>query len=351
MDLPQEPTWRNVPRTSPANSPVWPGRDIWGECRPRPTTFTTLGSSWRRTLLRVLWMGCSLGRASFIPLRCSRTWPGWARSACGACSEPRWRRRFQPITTGRTAGPDRRLTSSRSAGFKIREGSYADYIRALRGLSGQVGDTIEVRWRDQHTERRHAAQVQVQYPPSWTYYRSCVWFLQELLIFAIGARVFWKRPDDDSAQLFFAVCIVTVGAFMGGYHWTEIVTEPLLDLSVRAVRGLRAGGQSPFLSGLPASQSHSGAASPVGLGRSLRDSDGIPARAVGKHVRGPVVGAAPGRLADRRGVSGCARARPGVHRSGGVSLRVVHPLPGVQLPPCADPRPSATRSSGSCWPR
>ena len=68
----------------------------------------------------------------------------------------------------------------------------------------------------------------VQYPPSWTYYRSCVWFLQELLIFAIGARVFWKRPDDDSAQLFFAVCIVTVGAFMGGYHWTEIVTEPLL---------------------------------------------------------------------------------------------------------------------------
>ncbi len=40
--------------------------------------------------------------------------------------------------------------------------------------------------------------------------------------------MFWKRPDDDSAQLFFAVCIVTVGAFMGGYHWTEIVTEPLL---------------------------------------------------------------------------------------------------------------------------
>ena len=68
----------------------------------------------------------------------------------------------------------------------------------------------------------------MQYPPSWTYYRSCVWFLQELLIFAIGARVFWKRPDDDSAKLFFAVCIVTVGAFMGGYHWTEIVTEPLL---------------------------------------------------------------------------------------------------------------------------
>ena len=42
------------------------------------------------------------------------------------------------------------------------------------------------------------------------------------------ARVFWKKPEDESAQLFFAVCIVTVGAFMGGYHWTEIVTEPWL---------------------------------------------------------------------------------------------------------------------------
>jgi transcriptional regulator with GAF, ATPase, and Fis domain len=110
----------------------------------------------------------------------------------------------------------------------IREKSYADYIQALRSLSGQIGDTIEVRWRDQHTLETRTAAVLVQCPPSWTYYRSCVWFLQELLIFAIGARVLWKRPDDDCAQLFFAVCIVTVGAFMGGYHWTEIVTEPVL---------------------------------------------------------------------------------------------------------------------------
>jgi transcriptional regulator with GAF, ATPase, and Fis domain len=108
----------------------------------------------------------------------------------------------------------------------IRERSYGDYIRALRSLNAKVGETIDVRWRDARSQDQHSAQVLVQYPPSWTYYRSCVWFLQELLIFAIGARVFWKRPEDASAQLFFAVCIVTVGAFMGGYHWTEIVAEP-----------------------------------------------------------------------------------------------------------------------------
>jgi transcriptional regulator with GAF, ATPase, and Fis domain len=110
----------------------------------------------------------------------------------------------------------------------IHERSYGDYIRALRSLSEQIGETINVQWRDAKTQERRSAQVLVQYPPPWTYYRSCVWFFQELLIFAIGARVFWKRPEDASAQLFFGVCIVTVGAFMGGYHWTEIVAEPAL---------------------------------------------------------------------------------------------------------------------------
>ena len=105
---------------------------------------------------------------------------------------------------------------------------YAAYIRAMRGLSGQIGRPIEVRWRDQTSGTVHKGRATVQYPPSRTYVWSLVWFFQELLIFGIGARVFWKRPNDASARLFFALCIVTVGAFMGGYHWTEIVFEPAL---------------------------------------------------------------------------------------------------------------------------
>jgi transcriptional regulator with GAF, ATPase, and Fis domain len=112
--------------------------------------------------------------------------------------------------------------------WELSTGIYADYIQALRGLRGQIGKTIKVRWRDQVTQEIRSAQVTVQYPPARTYFWSCVWFMQELLILGIGARVFWKRPKDDSAQLFFVLCIVTAGAFMGGYHWTEIVVEPLL---------------------------------------------------------------------------------------------------------------------------
>ena len=132
----------------------------------------------------------------------------------------------------------------------------------MRGLNDQVGRTVKVIWKDSRTQEIHAAQAVVRYPPTRSYVWSCVWFFQELLIFAVGARVFWKRPDDDSARLFFALCIVTVGAYMGGYHWTEIVVRPGLDLSVRVLRSLRAGGQPALLPGLPPAEPRVPASSP-----------------------------------------------------------------------------------------
>ena len=96
-------------------------------------------------------------------------------------------------------------------------------------LNGQIGRTIEVRWRD-HASRvrcgraarrcniRRAGRISGRRSGSCRSCRSS----------SIGARVFWKRPNDDSARLFFVLCIVTVGAFMGGYHWTEIVFQPAL---------------------------------------------------------------------------------------------------------------------------
>lgn len=57
---------------------------------------------------------------------------------------------------------------------------------------------------------------------------SIVWFAMESLIFWMGWVVFRRRPEDDSAALFFLMCIVTVGAYMGGYHWLEIAGSPPL---------------------------------------------------------------------------------------------------------------------------
>lgn len=57
---------------------------------------------------------------------------------------------------------------------------------------------------------------------------SIVWFAVDSLIFWLGWLVFRNRPEDDSVAMFFLMCIVTVGAYMGGYHWLQIAGSPAL---------------------------------------------------------------------------------------------------------------------------
>jgi transcriptional regulator with GAF, ATPase, and Fis domain len=105
---------------------------------------------------------------------------------------------------------------------------YNDFVNAIREIRSQEGRRVEVVWTKGEGGPVASAMARVRYRPTRTYLWSLIWFVQEMLIYALGARVFWKRPRDDSALLFFALCMATVGAYMGGYHWTEIVFEPWL---------------------------------------------------------------------------------------------------------------------------
>jgi transcriptional regulator with GAF, ATPase, and Fis domain len=59
---------------------------------------------------------------------------------------------------------------------------------------------------------------------------SLIWLLLKGALFAIGTVVYWKRPNDEAAVRFYVLCIVTLGAYIGGYHWTQIVTQPVLSI-------------------------------------------------------------------------------------------------------------------------
>ena len=59
---------------------------------------------------------------------------------------------------------------------------------------------------------------------------SVLWFFLKMLLFTVGALVLWKRPTDSAAAQFFFVCVVTLSAYMGGYHWNHIATQPALIL-------------------------------------------------------------------------------------------------------------------------
>jgi len=72
--------------------------------------------------------------------------------------------------------------------------------------------------------------LEVGRPPLETLAPSLLWFLLKIGLFIVGAIVFWKRPQDRSAAQFFLFCLVSFGAYMGGYHWWRIVTQPTLIL-------------------------------------------------------------------------------------------------------------------------
>ena len=57
---------------------------------------------------------------------------------------------------------------------------------------------------------------------------SVAWFLIEMIVFAIGAVIFLKRPRDRSAGLFVALCATSIIAFMGAFHWSDLVGTRLL---------------------------------------------------------------------------------------------------------------------------
>ena len=187
-------------------------------------------SPWRRRLVRAFWLGCSLGALLYsIAVLGHVAGMGTIGVRCmfGTSIEEDIPAEYRWYESRPIKGDELRSIGDHPISEQAYVG-YSDYIRAVRDMRHRIGEMIPVQWRDQSTQAVHSSYVLVQKPPGSTYFWSGVWFLQELLIFLIGARVFWKRPNDESARLFFILCIVTVGAFMGGYHWTEIVVEPWL---------------------------------------------------------------------------------------------------------------------------
>jgi transcriptional regulator with GAF, ATPase, and Fis domain len=59
---------------------------------------------------------------------------------------------------------------------------------------------------------------------------SLLWFLLKASLLLVGAWVWWKKPHEPAAEQFYLMCLVTVGAFIGGYHWSHLVVQPALLL-------------------------------------------------------------------------------------------------------------------------
>ncbi|MBS0201333.1 MAG: sigma 54-interacting transcriptional regulator [Planctomycetes bacterium] len=112
---------------------------------------------------------------------------------------------------------------------------YGETNPLAAGLPPLVQDGQGVRWvrieyiRPGATERVTGA-VKLQSVPSSEIGVTLIWFMLQLLIFAVGAIAFWSRPFDEAARRFFAMCTATLGAFVGGFHWSMIAGSFWLTL-------------------------------------------------------------------------------------------------------------------------
>jgi transcriptional regulator with GAF, ATPase, and Fis domain len=118
-------------------------------------------------------------------------------------------------------------------------GRFSAQIRMLRALSELRNDPdpdyvrtdengtreILIQFRGEGEKEVHEVWAPLRTLPLEELVPSILWFALKFGLFAVGALVFWKRPNDRSAAQFFLLCIVTLGAYMGGYHWLRISTQ------------------------------------------------------------------------------------------------------------------------------
>lgn len=89
---------------------------------------------------------------------------------------------------------------------------------------------VTVKFRHPNSPEVFTTEVKVQSVPLHEVGLTLIWFVLELIIFSVGAVAFWSRPFDDAARLFFAMCSVTLAAFVGGFHWWTVGSTFLLNL-------------------------------------------------------------------------------------------------------------------------
>jgi transcriptional regulator with GAF, ATPase, and Fis domain len=89
---------------------------------------------------------------------------------------------------------------------------------------------VRIQYRDPDEAAVHSVWCRVGAPPLESLAPAVLWLCLKAGLFAVGFLVFWKRPTDQSAAQFFLLCTVTFGAYIGGYHWWQILTRPALLL-------------------------------------------------------------------------------------------------------------------------
>lgn len=99
--------------------------------------------------------------------------------------------------------------------------SFSEYTRQIQVLT--PGERVELTFQRPSEIRELSCRVPVLQAPTTVWLGSLGWFLLKIIIFLIGFLIVWHLPEDRSANAFFWLCVCTVLAYMGGFHWVSLV--------------------------------------------------------------------------------------------------------------------------------
>lgn len=97
---------------------------------------------------------------------------------------------------------------------------------SLLEVAGQK--VIRVGFQRPGDETVHHTWLRIGSVPPQTLLPTILYLILKVGLFIVGAVVYWKRPQDTTAGQIFLFCVVSVVAFVGGYHWGQIVPQPAL---------------------------------------------------------------------------------------------------------------------------
>eukprot|EP00913_Durusdinium_trenchii_P023348 g21926.t1 len=90
---------------------------------------------------------------------------------------------------------------------------------------------VEIEFIPKGSDVRTTSSVLVQSLPIGEVVLSFVWFVLQLGVFAFGALAFWNRPYDRSSRMFFLASLITMGAYLGGFHWWIVASSLWLNIT------------------------------------------------------------------------------------------------------------------------
>ncbi|MFN0196667.1 MAG: sigma 54-interacting transcriptional regulator, partial [Planctomycetaceae bacterium] len=102
-------------------------------------------------------------------------------------------------------------------------------LRPIISVEG-TGSFVEIEYLSSADDNRHRTYLQIHSIPWSTLLITLIWFALQLGLTSLSGLAYWHRPFDHAARIFFLMTLVTMGAFVGGYHWWLIASNIWLNL-------------------------------------------------------------------------------------------------------------------------